>query len=207
MHETITVTLRPALRPLSVLLLGLALAGCERTAFESPPSDSSRCDKALVGQWLSQPGQGGQDGELVAIVADDCSLRVERPRADGTRRSSPTPLRSDRVAGERYLWLDARWAHDSFDVATNTLDRDGDVYLFAYAFVGRDGLRLHPIRHRALAHRVLDKDVPGELLVRDDSLTVRIPGDSDTVAALLRKYRLFDTGSSVDFRRAASTRP
>lgn len=185
----------------------LVLAGCERTGFQSPPSDAAGCDKALVGEWISQPGKGSQEGELVAVVSDDCKLHVEQPGDAGKKRSTDTTLRSDRLGSERYLWLDATWAHTSFDVTPGPLDRPGDIYLFTYSFSGRDGLRLHPIRHRALAHRVLDKDVPGELLVRDDALTVRIPGDSAATAALLRKYRLFDSGTSVDFRRAVSDRP
>lgn len=196
-----------SLPSLSRLLLGAALVAslgaCERTAFQSPPSESTRCDKALVGHWLSEGGDGSQDGELEAFVDADCNLRVDERKADGIRHSTATPLRSDRIGSERYLWLDAEWAHRSFEIDTSALDAPGDVYLFSYATSGRDRLTLHSPRHRAIAHRVLDKDIGGELIAREDSLTVRIPGDSKAVAGLLRKYRLFDLKNGLGFRRAA----
>lgn len=190
-----------AVRFLCSALVALALAGCERTAFQSPPSDSTRCDKALVGHWVSEGGKGSQEGELVAYVDAACNLRVEQAVADGVKRSGTTPLRSDRISGERYLWLDAAWAHANFDVEASVLDEPGDIYLFSYATTGRERLTLYAVRHRALAHRVLDKDVPGEVLAREDALTVRIPGDSAAIAALLRKYRLFDLQNGIRFRR------
>ena len=189
------------------MLLGAALiaslGACERTAFQSPPSASTRCDKALIGHWLSEGGEGSQDGELEAFVDADCNLRVDERKAEGIRHSTATPLRSDRVGSERYLWLDAGWAHRSFEIETNALDVPGDVYIFSYATSGRDRLTLHSPRHRAIAHRVLDKDISGEVIALEDSLSVRIPGDSGDTATLLRKYRLFDLRNGLGFRRAS----
>lgn len=193
------------LRRAGVLAALLALAGCERTVFESPPSDRTRCDKALVGDWLSEGDRHSDTGELRASVAADCTLRVTEQRAGGPRESGPVTLHSDRLGGQPYLWLDADWAHRSFDVEPGPLAQAGDVYLFAYGTTGRDGLTLYSPRHRALAHRVLDKDVRGEVLAQDDALTVRIPGDTESTAALLRKYRLFDTANGIRFRRATPT--
>lgn len=190
-----------AFRPLWLAAV-LVLCGCERTVFESPPSDSARCDKALVGHWVSEGDDGARDGELIAHVDPGCTLRVEQTRDGGVQRSASTPLRSDRLAGGRYLWVDAAWAHATFDVESGPLDQPGDIYLLSYTSTGRDRLTLYAVRHRALAHRVLDKDIAGELLARENALAVRIPGDSDATAALLRKYRLFDTGSGIGFRRA-----
>ncbi|MBB5206593.1 hypothetical protein [Chiayiivirga flava] len=193
---------RPAaLRPLWLAAV-LVLCGCERTVFQSPPSASARCDKALVGHWVSEGDEGGHDGELIAHVDASCTLRVEQPSDGGVKRSASTTLRSDRLAGGHYLWIDAAWAHAAFDVQASPLDRPGDIYLLSYTSTGRDRLTLYAVRHRALAHRVLDKDIAGELLARENALAVRIPGDSAATAALLRKYRLFDTSNGIGFRRA-----
>ena len=196
----------PPLRPLLRLLMGAvlvaSLGACERTAFQSPPSASTRCDKALIGHWLSEGSEGSQDGELEAFVDADCNLRVDERKAEGVRHSTKTPLRSDRIGSERYLWLDAEWAHRAFEAEASVLDVPGDIYLFSYATTGRDRLMLYSPRHRAIAHRVLDKDINGELVARENSLSVRIPGDSAATATLLRKYRLFDLKNGLGFRRA-----
>jgi hypothetical protein len=189
-------------RLLLTVLVCASLAACERTAFQSPPSDSTRCDKALVGHWLSEGDAGRRDGELVAFVDAECNLRVDEYRSEGIRTSAKTALRSDRIGSERYLWLDADWAHRSFEIEPGALAVSGDVYLFSYATSGRNRLLLHAPRHRAIAHRVLDRDISGEIIAREDSLSVRIPGDSDAIAALLRKYRLFDLKNGLGFRRA-----
>ena len=199
----------PVPMPMRLLLcagLALGLIGCERTAFESPPSDSTRCDKALVGHWLSEGDAGSEDGELEVFVDADCNLRVDEHEADGIRHSTTTVLRSDRIGGEPYLWVDADWAHRSFEIEGDDLHEAGDVYVFSYSGRGRNRLMLYSPRHRAIAHRVLDKDIPGEVIARDESLSVRIPGDSDAIAALLRKYRLFDLKNGLGFRRADDDR-
>ena len=189
------------LRRIAALAALLALAGCERTVFESPPPERTRCDKALVGEWLSEGDHHSQEGELRASVGADCRLRVTERKAAGDRVSDPVTLHSDRLGGAAYLWLDADWAHRSFDVDAGPLGKPGDVYVFAYKATGHNHLTLYSPRHRALAHRVLDKDVSGEVLARDDALAVRIPGDVAATAALLRKYRLFDTKNGIRFRR------
>ena len=193
----------------------LALAGCERTAFQSPPSDSTRCDRGLIGQWVSVDEKTQHDGELVVVVGDDCNLRVQRSEsvphaaagtvADAGPVSEPTALRSDRVGNSRYLWLDAAWAQRNFDIVAGPLDVPGDVYVFSYATDGREGLTLHGVRHRALAHRILDKDINGEVLAREDALTLRVRGDIDQTATLLRKFLLFDQKNGLRFRRADGT--
>ena len=172
-------------------------------AKESPPSSNAHCDNALVGHWRSEGDNSSEDGELEAFIDADCNLRVDERKADGVRHSTKTPLRSDRVGGERYLWFDAEWSQRTFEIDASALDAPGDVYLFSYGMKDRDRLMLHPPRHRAIAHRVLDKDIGGEVLARENSLTVRIAGDSETVAALLRKYRWFDLKHKIGFRRVA----
>lgn len=187
-------------RAATLLLLVLTLAGCERTLFEHSPA-AAGCDPALAGRWLSQDQDAKAEGELVATVDAQCRLTTVEHKSDGARRSAPTTLRTGRADGVRYLWLDAAWANSSFEVQRNALDQEGDVYVFAYRLRG-DRLELAPPPHRSLAHRVLDKDVPGEVLMQDDSLTVRLTGEPEALRKTLRRYRLFRFDDALRFRRA-----
>jgi hypothetical protein len=187
-------------RAAALLLSLLALAGCERTLFERSPADAG-CDPALAGRWLSQGRDAKDEGELVATIDAQCRLTTVEHKAEGPRRSAPTTLRTGQADGVRYLWLEAAWANASFEIERNALDHDGDIYLFAYRLRG-DRLDLAAPPHRAVAHRVLDKDVPGEVLKQDDELTVRVTGERDALRKMLRSYRIFRFDDALRFRRA-----
>ena len=189
------------IRPLLVLSMLLALGGCQRTLFEHPPVASSGCDADLVGTWLSEGEKRAEDGELQAFVSPSCELVVVEREAEGEKRSPPTRLHTGRAGGVRYLWVDAAWANRAFEVETGAIDHAGDVYLHAYA-LSRDVLRIAAPPHRALAHRVIDKDIPGEVSMLGDELAVRITGDADAIRKTLSKHRVFRMDEAVRFRRA-----
>ncbi len=189
------------LRGFALAVSLLALAGCERTVFQNPPTAAAECDPALIGTWLSEGDTRKDDGEITAIVGPACDLVTIERREDNERKSEPTKLHTARVGGVRYLWLDAAWANRSFEAAPHPLDQPGDVYLYAYN-ISRDVLRLGVPPHRAIAHRILDKDIPGEVSMREDELIVRITGDTDSVRETLRKHRIFRMDEATRFRRA-----
>lgn len=189
----------------ALLLLTLASAGCQRTLFENPPVAASACDPDLVGEWRSEGDKRSEDGELVAFVGPTCELVTVEQRGDGERRSQPTTLHTGRAGGVRYLWVDAAWANGSFEVDASAIDKPGDVYLYAYS-ISRDVLRLAAPPHRALAHRVIDKDIPGEVSMLGDELAVRVTGDQDSVRKTLAKHRVFRMDEALRFRRAPETR-
>jgi hypothetical protein len=188
------------LRLVAACLLLPALAGCERTLFETPPAEAAACDPALVGRWASVGDSDDDAGELVATVDAGCSLVTEERRSDGPRRSPPTVLHTGRADGVRYLWLDAAWANPAFEVKPTALDEATDVYVFAYRVRG-DRLELSAPPHRALAHLALDKKVPGEVLMHEDSLTVRITADRAALRKLLRTYRVYRFDPALRFTR------
>ncbi len=196
-------SLAPVVRILSATMMLFALVGCQRTVFQNPPAAAEACDPALVGRWLSQGDKDEAEGELEAIVDAKCRLVTIEHKQNGDRRAEPTTLSSARVGGVRYLWLDADWANRSFEIEPNLLDRDGDVYLFAYS-LSRDRLRLASAPNRALAHRVLDKDIAGEVLMRENELTVRVSGTPEEIRKTLGKHRVFRFEAPLQFRRAAS---
>ena len=194
-----------AIRFVLLLLLPL-LAACHRTVFESPPSANPGCDPELAGHWISIGDNRGEDGEFEARIEPDCAMRVTEHRAEGPRHAGPTQLSTANVGGQRYIWFDAAWAHRSFEIETTPLDVEGDIYLYAYS-LQRGVLRLAAPPHRALAHRVLDRDVPGSVQMHDDDLVVRVSGDVEGVRKTLREYRLFRFGDdSLRFRRAEDPR-
>jgi hypothetical protein len=182
-------------------LLLLALAACQRTLFENPPVADAGCDPALVGEWRSEGDRRSEDGELVVFVGPACDLVTLEHGNDGERRSQPTTLHTGRAGGVRYLWVDAAWANASFEVEANRIDRPGDVYLYAYA-LSRDVLRVATPPHRALAHRVIDKDIPGEVSMLGDELVVRVTGAPASVRDTLSKHRVFRMDEALRFRRA-----
>ena len=184
-----------------LLFAALALAGCQRTLFENAPVAAGPCDADLVGEWWSEGEQRAEDGELKAFVSPSCELHVVERKSDGEKRSTPTRLHVGRAGGVRYLWVDAAWANTAFEVERAAIDHDGDVYLYAWA-LSRDVLRVAPPPHRALAHRVIDKDIPGEVLMLGDELAVRITGDAEAVRKTLSKHRLFRMDEALRFRRA-----
>jgi hypothetical protein len=182
---------------LSVLLLG----ACERSVFEHPPGVAQDCDPALVGHWLSLGDRPEDRGELEAFIEPDCSLRTIEHKQDGAHRSDTTTLSRARVDKRDYLWVDATWVHRNFEAEPNLLDQPGDVYLYAYR-LNRKELQLAAPAHRAVAGKVIDKTVPGDVLKQGDDLTVRVRGKPDEIRQLLRKQRLFDFDQALRFVRA-----
>ena len=188
-------------RSIALFVAVLALAGCQRTLFESAPVAAGTCDPDLVGEWLSEGDKRADDGEMQAFVSASCELYVVERENDGEKRSPPTQLHTGRAGGVRYLWVDAAWANRAFEVDAGAIDRDGDVYLHAYV-LSRDVLRVATAPHRALAHRVIDKDIPGEVVMLGDELAVRITGDPQSVRKTLAKHRVFRMDEALRLRRA-----
>ena len=188
-------------RSIALFIAVLALAGCQRTLFEHAPVAAGPCDPDLVGAWWSEGEKRAEDGELKAFVSAGCELYVVERENDGDKRSPPTQLHTGRAGGVRYLWVDAAWANRAFEVDAGAIDHAGDVYLYAYAS-SRDVLRVATPPHRALAHRVIDKDIPGEVSMLGDELAVRVTGDDASIRKTLSKHRVFRMDEALRFRRA-----
>lgn len=187
-------------RPLLVLATTLLLAACQRTVFEHPPA-VAQCDPQLVGHWLSQGSNGGDDGEMRVEIADDCRMRTIEQRPDGLRTSDTTMLGTGKLRRDRILWVDAGWAHRSYEIDPGPLDQDGDVYVYAYTIRAGNRLALYPVDSRKLAQRAVDKKMEADVLLQDGSLTVRARGDIEGQRKQLPGRGLFDRSEPLEFAR------
>jgi len=187
---------------IALLVLALeGLVGCQRTLFSGPPAATTRCDAALQGHWVSVDEQGEPDGEISASLGSDCRLGVVEQRPDGPRVWPPVSVASAHVAGRDLVWLDAGAVNAAFDIRPGPLDRDGAVYVFAYAIRG-ERLDLQPPDHRRLARRVVDDDIDGAALVDGRDITVRVDGDAPALARVIGDRRSFQRTEPLRFRRA-----
>ena len=182
----------------SLLLVVVLLGGCQRTLFETAPAAAGGCE-ALVGHWQSLDEGGGPDGEIDAAVADDCTLRLVEHGAEGTREYPPLALQLA-TQPARWIWVDAAEANAALAVQAGPVDRSGSVYAFAWSLDG-DVLALTPPAHRALAHRVLDGELDGAVHAENRSITVRVDGDRQAIAALLAADGSMDARDAIRFRR------
>lgn len=177
----------------------LLLAGCEATSFQAPPVAESACDKALTGTWLSvdEKSGGKDDGEVELRIDADCQLLFVENEKSGRKEGAPTPLHIGNDGDARYLWIDADWAKQRFELK-DTAAPSGDIYLLRYS-VANDTLTLELPNDKVVAHRIIDGKLRGETRKTDGSLTNRLLSPVDPAA--LREPGFFDAEKGV-LRRA-----
>jgi len=195
-------------RTLTLLLLALAallLSGCERTRFANAPAESTGCDPRLVGHWTSSATDDDDAGEVEAWVAGDCALSVQQNDKSPPRRSEGGQLRSARVGDADLLWIGAAWADPQFeierDAITPAAGEDHDIYLYRWALDG-DHLTLTFANDRALAHRMIDDKLKGEMLRADYELHVRVTADQASLQGMIARDEIFAGGRQLGFDRA-----
>lgn len=186
------------------LLAGSLLGGCQITAFEQVPVAAQACDPQLTGRWLSVAEDPGKAGEVELRIDADCQLQVDEHKRDGIRKGDGTPFHVGSHGGHDYAWVDAGWARRRFDPEGVELrPMAGDNYLVRLQRQD-DLLTLYAPDSTAIAHRIIDGDIPGEVLYDDWRLHNRITGavQSD----LLEQPGFFDA-QPITFRRAAVDPP
>lgn len=195
-------TPRAALRGLMLLMVTLALGGCQRTLFSQAPAAGTACDVALQGRWVSVDKAGTPDGEIEAALGADCRVTITEHRPEGPRVWPPVAVASQRIGRRDLVWLDAAGINRAFEITSGPVDREGTVYVFAYTRT-RDRLDLLPPDHRRLAHRVVDGDLAGAVLADGSDLTVRVDAEAAALAKLFGESRSFQRSEPLRFRRAA----
>lgn len=179
-----------------LIVMGCALlAACEATTFEHPPVASLPCDPALAGHWASEGDGDDKDGEIVLQIDAACQLAVVEHKADGPSTGEPTTLHLGRHGRHAYAWVDAGWMMRRFD--EDHRFPDGDVFLMRYRQQG-DRLELWSTDDKRVAHAIIDDELEGEVLARDNELFNRLTGTQDP--EVLEHRGLFDS-EAAGFRR------
>jgi hypothetical protein len=163
------------LRSCAAAVVLLALAGCEATTFQNPPVAEQACDPQLVGDWLSVADSKDNDtpGEVELEIDKTCSLSIVEHKKDGDVGGDATTLHVGRDGAQEYFWLDARWA---FKRAQSTQPAPaGDVYMLRYVIRNND-LQLYTIDDHAVAHRILNDELKGEVHKTEGTLVNRLTG-------------------------------
>lgn len=179
------------------LLIG-SLAGCQATTFETAPLAAEACDAQLAGRWLSIGEQPSDDGEVELRIDADCRIEVLEHEQSGLRTGVGTTVQVGQQEGQRYAWVPASWLRERFD--KDFLTPDGDVFVLRYR-VDHDQLHLNFPDEKALAHRIIDGALQGEVRAVDRRLLVRLTGPAQP--ALLGSPRFF-VWESQQFRRVES---
>lgn len=158
----------------AALCAAVLLAACQATSFEKPPIADAGCDPALAGTWLSQGEDADEEGEVVLLVDARCRLHVEEHESTGIKRGDGIQAHLGRYGKHHYLWVDANWVHSRFDEPH--APPAGDVYLVRYRRDG-DTLTLWTTDDKPIAHAIIDNDLTGEVISRDNRLFNRLTGE------------------------------
>ena len=193
------------------LLAMLVLTGCESTRFEAPPVKATY-DKAILGRWLSVGDTPGERGEVELRITHRRGAHDGAPegggfevwdelvfvenKKEGTTKGEPTDLHVGRDGDRRYLWVDANWAEVRMG-ETPRADK-GDVFVFRYRIDG-DRLELWQPDTQAIAHRVIDNKLKGDVHQANDELHVRLKAP---VAPEALRMRYFWDEDVLRFERA-----
>ncbi len=156
-----------------VLLIGLS--GCEATTFQNPPLAERVCDQQLVGDWISITDSSSNDapGEIELQIDKACSLWMIEHKKDGDVSGDATAIHVGRDGTQDYFWIDAPWA---FKRAQSTEPAPaGDIYVLRYNLSGQE-LQLYTIDNRAVAQRILDDELKGEIHKTEGTLVNRLTG-------------------------------
>ena len=181
----------------AAVVASLALAGCQSTVFEHPPVAERACDAALVGEWrYVRPVD--EKGEVKLVIGKTCRLLMLNHLGGATDRDEPTQLHLGMDEQQGYLWVDAGWA--SRQASSDEPTIPGDVFVLRYS-LHDDKLDLQMPNNQAIAHRIIDVDLPGETHKSKKGLFNRITGT--VTPQQLRLHDLFNEEHGI-FERSDS---
>jgi len=183
---------------LSPLCACLLLAGCETTSFQAAPVAADVCDRALIGTWDSIGDKREDNGEVELRIDDQCNLLFIEHEKNGSKQGAATLLHVGHDRGDGFLWVDGAWVASRFDMKRTV--PAGDIFLVDYR-IKNDRLTLHAPNDKAIAHRIIDGKINGEVRRVDGDLDNRILAPADP--AMLHQPWFFDA-EKAELRRRAS---
>ena len=180
------------------LALLICIGGCTATTFQNPPLAESTCDSHMVGDWLSVADSGSNDtpGEVELKIDATCGLSMIEHKKDGDVVGDAIAMHFGRDGSQDYFWLDAAWAFkraQSLEPAPA-----GDYYVLRYSIHDME-LQLFTIDDRAVAHRILDDQLKGEIHKTEGTLVNRLTGT--VTQEQLRNKIVFDAKPARFTRR------
>lgn len=150
----------------------VVLAGCEGTTFQHPPLAELPCDNALVGNWGSIGDKpSDEDNEVELRIDPQCQMLFVEHEKDGDHEGTTTALHVGKRNSRRYFWLDAAWANQRFKSDRKPVA--GDVYVLRYR-IAANVLTMELPNDKAIAHRIIDGKIHGEVDRNEDVLFNRV---------------------------------
>jgi hypothetical protein len=172
---------------LALACICLCLSACETTSFQAPPVAERGCDAAFVGTWLSVGDKPEDNGEVEMRIDGHCQLLFIEHEKDGDKQGTTTQLHFGGDRDASYVWVNSAWAVTRFDMKQPP--PTGDIYLLRYR-IRNDRLTLEAPDDNAVAHRIIDGKINGEVRRIDGNLSNRLLAPVDP--AVLRVHGFFD---------------
>ncbi|RYD16858.1 MAG: hypothetical protein EOP90_02495 [Lysobacteraceae bacterium] len=192
------------------ILLGLLLAGCVETRFESPPGDNiETCDARWKGLWIG--ADAGRKGELdlddVAAfhVGANCEFTVlDQAEPGGPLKHVRVPLNFVHAHGRDYIVV-----ADSALAGVVTLDPPHGIdpvpkksYFIARYRVRGDRIEVYTVDSRRAASLVVEGSLDGTVDKTRTNLRVYIEGDRARTLEILRKHAIFEAKPTLELVRS-----
>lgn len=191
--------------------VGLVLAACTETRFESPPGDQlETCDARWKGTWDEIDADAGAKANREPAVEVDanCTLTLLDENKDGGAiKRQPVAAHFAHVDGN-----DVLVATDSAIKALVALDPPYGVdptpkesYFLARYRVHGDRIDLYAVDSAHVAKLVIDGIVEGSVDKRRRELHVFVSGTRAQVLALMRNHAIFEGKPSLSLVRSVKT--
>jgi hypothetical protein len=192
------------------MLLGLLLAGCVETRFESPPGDNiETCDARWKGLWIGADAErrGELDLDDVAAfhVGANCEFTVlDQAEPGGPLKHVRVPLNFVHAHGRDYIVV-----ADSALAGVVKLDPPHGVdpapkksYFIARYRVRGDRIEVYTVDSRRAASLVVEGTLDGTVDKTRTNLRVYVEGDRARTLETLRRHAIFEAKPTLELVRS-----
>ena len=178
----------------------LALGGCEKVEFQSPPSlPLASCDQAFVGSWLVEDVENGDDDDspMYLRVTEGCAdwwgIELDQANPGNAKVEDLTAkMRLGFAHTEDRRYIAAR---DEPGEAPVDADAQPEGSVLVEYRVVESGLEMRMLDPRKTANAIIDGDLEGWVEKRDRAADGRI-------APLERRFYVYVFGSADETRDA-----
>lgn len=195
------------LSTLLLLLICLALSGCDATTFESVPAGaSSDCATNWPGGWIALDEQGQDDPDFALFINTKCEIEnvTAKNRSDSTLSIKPQFFN----AAQHYAILgiaDGLRLADSPDDAKNLPTQGYFIMRWDY---DNQRMALRLPAHKLVATLIVNGAIEGSVTRERTARTLRnnVGGDPAQIQSLLQNVDLFGDSAPAHLRWTGPTR-